>query len=398
MKDLSTPQNKELYAVVSVGFNRIKSQKRLLESLKEADYCDFDNVPLVISIDRSGDEDLYRYVREFNWPYGDKYVIIQKERLGLKNHILSCGDLTKFFKGVILFEDDLFVSKYYYQYVMQMENAYGDCDRVASIGLYSNEMNGFCWLPFERLKNGADVYAIQSVCTWGEAWNERMWKLFKEWYVKDEIDWENLDVPEREKRWKNAWSKYFDAYLVLTNRYSIFPDVSLCTNFSDAGVHGVSKNGDIRFQSSLQYGEREYNTLAFDQLLHYDAHFNSLNLFSFLGTNREETCVDLYGNRENYNKRYYLTIQRKPYKILKSYGLEMRPIEMNIICDIPGDSIFFYDTSIPSCKPKSAGWTHLVMYYQKGFNSLLLWYVIKGNVAFIKKKAIEKIKKKFKIK
>ena len=84
MKELSNPDNKELFAIVSVGYNRLPSQKRLLEMLVKADYEGYKNVPLVISIDCSGDEDLYDFARHFEWPHGDKYVIIREERMGLK--------------------------------------------------------------------------------------------------------------------------------------------------------------------------------------------------------------------------------------------------------------------------------------------------------------------------
>ena len=100
--EIDKPQNKERYAIVSVGYNRLKSQRRLLSSLLKADYSGYDEVPLVVSIDCSGDEELYAFINDFKWPYGDKYVIIRDHRLGLKDHILACGDLTNYFKGIIL--------------------------------------------------------------------------------------------------------------------------------------------------------------------------------------------------------------------------------------------------------------------------------------------------------
>ena len=172
---------------------------------------------------------------------------------------------------------------------------------------------------------------------------------------------------------------------------------SLSTNFSDAGEHSNSKHGDIRFQSTLLYGYRLFQTLPFEELLKYDAHGCSLNLFDKLGVSREDTCIDLYGNRNNkYNKRFYLSVESKPYLVIKSFGLCMRPMEMNIIKDIPGNDIFLYDTTIAAKKPKHSGLTKRVMYYQKGFNSLLLWQLIKGNVSFLLMKATDRLKKGFK--
>ena len=399
MKDLSSPGNKDLFAIVSIGYNRLDSQSRLLENLVKADFTGYENVPLVISIDCSGDEGLYDYARNFQWPHGDKYVIIREKRMGLKNHILSCGDMTQYFKGVILLEDDLYLNKYFYHYVMQMNDAYGSCDKVACVGMYKNEMNGFCWLPSDTLTNGADVMAGQSVCTSGEAFNERMWSSFKEWYERTDINWDKLDVPEKEKQWGKAWSKFYDAYMVLNDKYTIYPNIALSTNFGDAGEHGLSSEEGFRFQSTLLYGKRTFQTLPFEELMKYDAHGNSLNLFDFLGVDREETCIDLYGNRENrYNKRYYLSVSPKPYKVLKSFGLWMRPLELNIINNISGNDIFLYDTNIKANKPKYGGLTRRVMYYQKGFNSKLLWYLIKGHLGFMNMIAKNILKRKLKIK
>ncbi len=399
MKDLSNPENRELFAIVSIGYNRLDSQSRLLENLTKADYSGYNNVPLIISIDCSGDEGLYNYARIFEWPYGDKYVIIREERMGLKNHILACGDLTQYFKGVILLEDDLYLNKYFYHYVMHMMDVYGNCKKVACIGMYKNEMNGFCWLPSDGLTNGADVRACQTVCTSGEAFSSNMWNAFKKWYDKTEIDWDNLDVPEKEKQWGKAWSKFYDAYMVLNDKYTIYPNIALSTNFGDAGEHGLSSDESLRFQATLLYGKRDYQTLPFEELMKYDSHGDSLNLFDVLGVSREDTCIDLYGNRDNkYNKRYYLSVNPKPYKVIKSFGLWLRPLELNIINGLSGNDIFLYDTTMPSKKPKHGGLTRRVMYYQKGFNSKFLWYLVKGNISFMVMIARNRLKRKLKIK
>ena len=111
---INIPENKEKIAIVAVGYNRKKSLERLLSSLEVA-YYQHEDIPLVISIDASGDEEVYALAREYNWTHGEKYVNIQQERLGLKNHIYQCGDLTKYFKAIILLEDDLYVSPYFYE-------------------------------------------------------------------------------------------------------------------------------------------------------------------------------------------------------------------------------------------------------------------------------------------
>lgn len=367
MKQIDNPQNKELYAIVSVGYNRLKSQRRMLESVKRADYSNYENVPLVISIDCSGDEELYDFARNFEWPHGDKYVIIREKRMGLKEHILACGDLTKYFKGVILLEDDLYVAKDFYNYTVQMDKAYGDCEKVASIALYSNEMNGFCWLPLVRLRNESDVFADQSICSWGEFWNTRMWGEFREWYNTTDIQWEEFDMPRQIKEWTRAWSKFFYAYILKKDKYSIYPYTALSTNFSDAGEHGDANNTIV--QVSLQQGRKQYVTLPFARLEKYDVYSNNICLADALGLSLSEICLDLYGVRPNvFNKRYYLTVKRLPYKVLKSFGLYMRPQELNVIENILGDDIFLYDTLEYATKPQGKGLQNRLLYYLHGYS------------------------------
>ena len=119
IRSIDKPSNKERIAIVVVGYNRLKALKRLLNSLNDAHY-DTNDVPLVISIDASGERALYDYVESYRWLHGDKYVNIQAERLGLKAHIIQCGDLTHYFKAVALFEDDLWVSPYFYHYLTHL--------------------------------------------------------------------------------------------------------------------------------------------------------------------------------------------------------------------------------------------------------------------------------------
>ncbi|MCI7273135.1 hypothetical protein MR642_02270 [bacterium] len=392
MKQINDLSNKARIAIVSVGYNRLKSQVRQLSALARADYSGFDNVPLIISIDCSGDTELYDYVRNYEWPHGDKYVIIRETRMGLKDHILACGDLTQYFKGIILLEDDIYVSKDYYNYINQMEKAYGNDDNICSIALYSNEMNGYCWLPLVRLKNESDVFADQAVSTWGEYWNERMWKGFREWLAKTDIPWADIDMPHQIKEWTKAWSKFFDAYMVLEGRWSIFPYTSLTTNFSDAGEHGDANNTIV--QVSLQQGHKTYQTLPFEKLVKYDIYSNNIGLADALNIPLDDICLDLYGVRPNdHNRRYYLTVKKLPYKVVESYGLYMRPHELNVIERIPGNDIFLYDTVLSDKAPNGGSFTNRMLYYQHGFNWKFSINVCWGNYVHIFKKVISRLGK-----
>jgi len=340
--DINSLENKKKIAIVAIGFNRLDSMKRLFESLQNA-YFSHNDIPLVISIDASGDQELYDYVNRFEWKHGDKYVNIQKERLGLKRHIIQCGDLTQYFKAVIILEDDIFVSEYFYQYVEDTVNYYGSDDRIGGISLYQDEMNGS--LPVCFMQDGSDTYLQQAPSSWGECWTTEQWGKFKKWYegFNDER-FNEIDMPNRYKAWKKAWSKYYMAYLIDNNRYFVFPYISHTTCFVDAGEH--SSMSSTVGQASLLCGHKNYVFRPFEEMTRYDIYGVNEAIYQWLGYTKNDLCVDWHGNNPNQrHARFLLTTARLKYPILKSFGLLMHPIELNIKYNIKGEGIYLYDLS-----------------------------------------------------
>lgn len=387
LKEDST--NKSKIGIVCVGYNRIKSMKRLLGSLLLSRYPSND-IPLVISIDCSGDTELYEYVQNFHWPYGRKYVNIQEERLGLKKHIYQCGDLTEYFKAIILLEDDLFVSPEFYSYVIKAVNKYANDSRIAQISLYKNEYNGYVGLPFLNVQDGFDTFLMQDVSTWGECWTESMWRRFKEWRDSHtEEDIESIDMPDRIKGWDRAWSKYYNAYVVDTNKYVLYPNISLSTNFSDAGEHGGDNNSVV--QVNLLQEDFEYRMGEFDCLSSYDIYFNNEDIYKWLEISREDICLDVYGfHSNNKNRKYILSTRSLPYKVVKAFALNIRPIELNVKYNVEGDGLFLYDTSetqkIQGCR-NNKYCNSIVPYFLAGFNKrLLLDYLFRFYLSVIVRK------------
>ena len=358
-------------AIVVVGYNRLAGIKRLLKSIEKADYPSED-IPLVISIDASGNKELYDFVKNYTWNHGTKYVNIQEERLGLKNHIFQCADLTEHFKAVIILEDDLYVSTQYYNYVLKALDVYGDNKNIAQIALYRNEMNGYVGLPYEPLQSGYDVLKIQATCSWGECWNKRMWQEFKKALPEitdDRI--QKCDMPRQIKGWTRAWSKYFYTFIIENNKYVLYPNVSHTTNFNDAGgEHGSS---GTFVQASLLQNPIDYRMPEEAKLTTYDVYYNNKSIYKSIGIDEDELCLDLYGFNDNIKgKRYILSSKYLSYGIVKSFGIEMRPLEMNIFQNIEGKGIFLYDTTI-SAQPKGKGYSkYLIDYFLKGFNFNLM--------------------------
>lgn len=363
--NIDSEKNNTKLAIVVVGYNRLSSIKRLLGSLENA-YYTLQDIPLVISIDCSGDEELYKYVQNYLWPFGDKYVIIHEKRLGLKHHIFSCGDLTRFFKGIILLEDDIYVSRYFYTYALDASNYYDTEDQVACIALYNKVINENVYIPFVPYRDAADVYATQIAITWGQCWTKKMWAGFSDWLKENSsnIDFNLFDIPDKVKNYTKAWSKYFYAYLSEKNKFVISPYESFTTNFTDVGEHNLLNNPIAQVPISNYY--LEYNFLPVEKLVKYDSFMNPIGLGKYLNVDDRNLCVDLSGSRKGVStKRFMLSVNLLPYKCVREFALALRPIEANVIHNIQGKGIYLYDTSIQNKAKKEE-------YYPINF---LLYYI-----------------------
>ena len=80
------------YGIVIIGYKNVKGIMRLLNSLDHVDFKGERNITLIISIDYSGDDSVEQLAKSYNWNYGKKMVIAHKSNLGLRKHILSCGN------------------------------------------------------------------------------------------------------------------------------------------------------------------------------------------------------------------------------------------------------------------------------------------------------------------
>ena len=376
---ISDPSNKSKVAVIAIGYNRLNSIRRLLYSLSKAHYPS-DDIPLVISIDCGGNEELNQYVQDYQWDHGEKYVLFKQTRLGLREHILQCGDLTSFFRGVILLEDDIYVSESYYDYTLQALDYYGDDYRIAGISLHKNEVDGSVNLPRIFYSDGSDAFLMQTVASWGECWTESMWNGFRKWFSVDEHKrLEDVDIPGYMKMWQKAWSKFFNAYLVAQNKYFVFPGVSLTTNFSEAGVHG--KTSSCLGQVNILMGPKQFNFRRFEDMVKYDIFGNNESIYEWLQMTKSSLFIDFWGTSSYKGQRYILSPYRYQYPVIKSFALSLRPIELNIREGIEGNGLYLYDTNSKSGNPKKVQKSlplSYANYYLREFNNrLLLRYVSK---------------------
>jgi len=334
-------------AIVIVTYNRPASLNRLLSFLSKAVF-DCSDVNLIISIDyqsSSTHDEVIKIANDFGWKYGSKKIIEHKNNLGLRAHVLSCGDLSEEYGAVIVLEDDIVVSPYFYNYAMRAVGVYDEDTNIAGISLYGYEWSQVADRSFCPAQNGCDVYFSQNAQSWGQLWSYKMWREFKEWYHTHKNVEIDTNIPGNVRNWSaKSWLKYHIWYCVDKNKYFVCPYVSLSTNYSDLGEH--LKGDSTNFQVPILTGKRiNYCMPHFNgDSIKYDVFFERQNLGIFLDIEDNELCVDLYGKKKNREqKRYWLTSLIADFKIVKSFALQLKPHELNIIFSINGSEIFLYD-------------------------------------------------------
>lgn len=348
----------EKIALVAIAYNRVNSLKRLLNSLQKAYYDEESNVPLVISIDKSDTDDVLRFADEFQWNHGDKKVVSHAENLGLKAHVLSQGKLLEEFDAIVVLEDDVVVARDFWYYVRQCVRQYQDNDKVAGISLYSFSVEYHNRHPFIPLRDGNDVYFMNCAMSWGQVWMKNAWMEFEKWLRSHQSFNFSPALPQSICSWGDkSWLKYHTRYCIEENKYFVFPYVSYSTNFCDCGVHVSSEN--TIYQVPMQQGRKRPLCLpdSVEDGVRYDGFFENKSLCDFLNLKSEEICLDLYANNPNQErKRYWLTPRNLPYRVVKSFSMEMRPLEVNILESVTdGNGLFLYDTTVGDSSMKVVG-------------------------------------------
>jgi hypothetical protein len=338
--------NSNLPTIIAIGHSRPDSLRRLLGSLRKAHYPP-GNVRLVISLDNSGMYGPRQVAEAFDWPFGEKRVIAHEQRLGLRNHVLSCGDLTEEYGDVIALEDDLFVSPFFYEYSTRALAFYADDPLVAGISLYGHQFNQTANLPFLPIDNGdADVYFMQLAASWGQVWSRAHWIGFRHWLEQHGTDISTLDdIPPDVRSWpESSWLKLYTAYIITLNKFFVYPYRSLSTNFGDPGQH--FHIASPRFQVPIQQRSIDYQFISLnDSLAVYDA-FSELLPSSIKKLNprlaQHDFTVNLYGSKDCQSG---LQLTRTRRTGLFNYQLSMKPMELSVIHDVEGEGIALIDSA-----------------------------------------------------
>lgn len=359
--------------IVVVAFNRPSSLKRLLSSLKAGKKIS--SAKLIISIDNQEPDNLIvkEVAETYIWPFGEKEVIYQKQRLGLRKHVLQCGDYASTYGSVIILEDDLFVSPFFYDYAVKALSYYDNEEQIGGISLYNQPYEEISHKPFTTVNDGSDVYFLQFPSSLGQAWTKKQWEHFRNWYETNP-DLSELNLPDKVYDWpETSWKKYFCAFLVKMNRYFVFPKISMTTNFNDPGTNLkmlVNHDG----QTKLNIFDLEYRFINFERsYCVYDVYFelksDSIKLFN-PDLNKYSFETDLYGRRNIQKvKMPYILTSRPVKNAILGYQRALKPHEMNVILNLSGKDIFLCKTE--NVRPINNITARIILDYQYYFHRRL---------------------------
>lgn len=333
-------------AIVVITYNRLNCLQRLITRLQECVYTQ--KVDLIISIDHSNSTEIEGYAKNVLWEYGNLIVKTYNHNLGLRKHVLKCGSYSEEYDAIVVFEDDIYPSKYFFDYCIHSVDFYKNDSRIAGISLYQHRWNTNCNYSFDiDINPNYDNFFMQFAQSWGQIWTKEQWNAFYSWYLENNEEFDKKPhIPDSVTNFpKSSWLKYYIKYCIEMNKFFVYPNIALATNFSDAGTH--NKSSSCHYQIPiLNYQKSNYTFNKLDEnAVIYDAFHERLFLGQYLNVDDKQLCVDYYGTKNNReNKRYWLTLKKEDYKILKSYSLSLKPYELNIINNINGHDIFLYDT------------------------------------------------------
>lgn len=326
--------------IVIPAFRRDTSLKRLLNSIREAW---FPEPPvIVISLEGGATQKVLDVAEEFKRSFPNVFLKKHDKCLGLRRHIIECGDHALTDGSVIILEDDLWVDRYFYYFAVQALDDYAENENVAGIALYSPQFSEISQLPFIPIHNGYDTYPMRTPCSWGQAWSAAQWKQFKDWYQNtNESNLRKIEgLPESVKNWpESSWKKYFAGYICVKSLYFVYPYQPYATNCSDAGgTHIVG--GTDQFQVTLADQMRVFPILRFAPVektnaVSYDSYMECSGdvVFRALKMSRDEVEIDLHGSKPLSLlrlRKFALTI-RSASAVEREYPLAFRPPEMNLL-------------------------------------------------------------------
>jgi hypothetical protein len=232
--------------IVVIAYNRPEQLARLLHSIRQSlEILDY-RAQVLVSID-GGTASCVEVCNNFSGLGVE--TIARKTRLGLRQHVLACGDMLSELDSGIFLEDDLIVTPAALSFAMQATPIGRKQGRVAALSLYSFHLNEFArdWLP--RQDVCGDVFYAQTSSSWGQVWWRDKWEMFRSWMSEGgSARVSDIRMPGPIKKWPDtSWKKLHNAFLAEANLFSMIPKSSVVFN---CGAKGMNHTGQVNIAYS----------------------------------------------------------------------------------------------------------------------------------------------------
>ena len=341
-------------AIAIPAFNRPRALARLLRSLNAARFPQDAPVPLYFVLDSlekgEPDPEVLLLAQDFSWNRGPKHILTAETALGLRGNILRCGDLTERHAGLIVLEDDLWVSPAFYEAAQQLLDRYMDVPKVGAASLYSFRYNEHARRPFTPLNDGSDAFFVQSSSSWGQVWWESAWKPFRDFLDEGTKPCSGA-YPEDIDRWVHSWKKDHIRFLVDRDWFSVVPRASFTTNMGSEGQNHASLPHLLQANLASCAGLSRLPALE-DSKAVYDAFFEPTprtvqQLFPQATAPLE---ADFYGIKPLSLLKGRRCVSAKSARTFHArYAHQLRPDVMNL--GLPHDEGFYFEAEGDELEP-----------------------------------------------
>lgn len=305
--------------IVIPSFDRVNKTFALTKALNSLEFSE--EWDLIISVDFQSRDLNEKFSREFQsvrWKHGRKKLILRDLNLGLKRHILECGNYIEGRDVLVMLEDDITVTSNFEKFIVESIRFYAGDESIGGYSLYSYRISETQRLLFEPYLGDSDIYFLQWPCSWGQFWTRIQWEEFKKYLAQTE----RFLLPKSVASWNNSWKKYFLSYLIASNKYVIYPRYSFTTAIQEEGQHYRRKNIDyltnnytenlpvIRFEKRTEVNTYSYNFQLEKIKVKIDGKILTAE-------------VDLYSEKLYISEEYFITCD--------NYGRPIAEFEINTI-------------------------------------------------------------------
>lgn len=279
-----TDTKRPSFTVVVLGYSRPKGMTSLLKTLSAVNWGG-DTIKLHICVDKpdaaamaakkSGWNTTLSLVDEFKWEHGPKEIRRWDVHMGLAKQWVSCFDPQDDKDWFGVFEDDLMVNPYFYDYFKDTKACHGGRSNLAGFTLSRCE-NLAMWASEQRMVSTSSFVASgepfmhRVVGSWGFMPVPAKWMQFQSW-VKNGRGFDSIQSYDpriegtkpgewygelqQEGKVGTMWTAHFIKWCYETDNYVLWPHLTDLTLISFSETKEGSEHGfrtERLFASQLQ--------------------------------------------------------------------------------------------------------------------------------------------------